>query len=827
MHYNCEEIAGIVDGRLLGKKSSSHIKQLVFDSRSSSFSKDSLFFAFHGKRLDGHDFINDLYQNNISHFVIDQNIDIKQYPKASFIKVNDTLTALQALTKRHRKQFDIPVIGITGSNGKTIVKEWLHQLLKDDYHIVRNPKSYNSQIGVPISVWQMDDTHTLGIFEAGISQPDEMSKLKETIQPTIGLMTNIGPAHDKGFLNVRQKVNEKLQLFSNVDVLIYCKDYQDINESIANIRSQGKILNIFSWSEKGDADLKINEVSKKGQTTTIDTLFKDKILSIKIPFSDDASIENAIHCLAVLLYLGYEEKTIQSNFEKLTSVAMRLELKHGIHNCSIINDTYNSDTGSLSIALDFLSQQKQHPKKTLILSDILQTGEAPDKLYNKVAELLKHKDVKRFVGIGEALYQQKKQFKGNGLETAFYRSTNEFLKKASPAKFKNETILLKGARAFEFEKISRLLEEKMHTTTLEIDLNALIHNLNYYRSKINSSTKVMAMVKAFSYGSGSFEIANLLQHNKVDYLAVAYTDEGITLREKGISIPIIVMNPEADNFETMINYQLEPEIYSLTLLDQFKKIIAHNLDTEPCPIHIKLDTGMHRLGFVEEDVDELINQLRQDKNIKIASVFSHLAGSDNAEHDNFTKDQIQSFEKASEKIIKSFKYKIPRHILNSSGILRFPKSQYEMVRLGIGLYGIDTTGKAQRNLENVGTLKSVIAQIKLINKGETIGYNRKGLAKEEMKIGIMNIGYADGLNRELGNGNCTVYINGKSTPIIGDICMDMCFIDLTNIAAKEGDEVIVFGKEQPIQEIAIKLNTIPYEILTSISQRVKRIYLYE
>lgn len=827
MRYNCEEIAGIVNGKFLGEKSSGTIKQLVFDSRSSSFSKDILFFALHGERLDGHDFIADLYQNNVRHFVIDQDIDIKQYPKASFIKVDDTLTALQALAKRHRKQFDIPVIGITGSNGKTIVKEWLHQLLKDDYHIVRNPKSYNSQIGVPISVWQMDKTHTLGIFEAGISQSNEMSNLKEIIQPTIGIMTNVGPAHDKGFMNVRQKVNEKLQLFTNVDVLIYCKDYQDINESIANIRSQGKTLNIFSWSKKGDASLNIKEVKKKDGEATISAIYEDKGLTINIPFNDDASIENAIHCLAVLLYLGYEEKTIQSNFGKLTPVAMRLELKHAVHNCSIINDTYNSDIGSLSIALDFLSQQKQHPKKTLILSDILQTGESPDKLYNKVAELLKHKGVKRFVGIGEALCQEKKHFKENGLETDFYRSTNEFLKKASLAKFQNETILLKGARIFEFEKISRLLEEKMHTTTLEVDLNALIHNLNYYRSKINSSTKVMAMVKAFSYGSGSFEIANLLQYNKVDYLAVAYSDEGIALREKGITLPIMVMNPEADSFETMINYQLEPEIYSLNLLEQFEKTIASNLTAGPYLIHIKLDTGMHRLGFVEEDVDELINQLKQDKNIKIASIFSHLAGSDNAEHDEFTKQQIQSFERTSKKIIDALKYKIPRHILNSSGILRFPKSQYEMVRLGIGLYGIDTTGKAQKNLENVGILKSVIAQIKSVKKGDTIGYNRKGVAKDEMKIGIVNIGYADGLNRQLGNGNGTVYVNGKSVPIIGDICMDMCFIDLTDIASKEGDEVIIFGKEQSIQEMAEKLNTIPYEILTGISQRVKRVYLYE
>lgn len=827
VNYTIENICSVVGGKLhLLDSSHTSVLHLLTDSRKIVTPEFSLFFAIKGDRRDGHEFIESLIQTGVYNFVISKPEFIVD-KKANFILVEDTLSAMQKLAAFHRRQFEIPVIGITGSNGKTIVKEWLYQLLREDHHIVRSPKSYNSQIGVPLSVWQMKEDNDLGIFEAGISMPSEMSKLEEMIEPTIGVLTNIGQAHDESFSSQTKKINEKLKLFTHADTLIYCKDYLSIKEQLSSADFLSEGLKFFTWSRKSNADLLIGRITKETAETEIQGIFKNNFIAIHIPFTDEASIENAIHCWALMLFMNYENDVIAERMEMLSPVAMRLEMKEGINNCSIINDSYNSDLGSLTIALDFLTQQKQHNKKTVILSDILQSGRNEEHLYTEVAGLLARKNVTRLIGIGPSISHQRDLF---NMEKTFYNSTEDFLKDLNANVFQDETILLKGARPFGFERISRVLQQKAHETVLEINLNALIYNLNYYRSRLRQETKIMAMVKALSYGSGSFEIANILQFHRVDYLAVAYADEGVELRKAGITLPIMVMNPEEQSFDSMIAYKLEPEIYSFRILSHFSETIkrkADDLNHVPFPIHIKLDTGMRRLGFEEHDLKELIVRIKNNKHLKIVSVFSHLAGSEEAVHDGFTKKQIEIFTKASHEIQSHFNYPILRHILNSAGIIRFPEAQFEMVRLGIGLHGIAATPNEQRHLQAVSSLKTTISQIKSVKAGETIGYNRKGVATRDMLVATVGIGYADGLNRRLGNSVGKMLVNGEFAPIIGNVCMDMTMIDITEIPAREGDDVIVFGNEYNISQMAIDMGTIPYEVLTNVSQRVKRIYFHE
>lgn len=827
MNYTIEKIATVISASVLGNGNKNIIiKNLLIDSRKLVNAETSLFFAIKGDRHDGHAYIADLYEKGIKTFVVTKPpANINNYRDAFFLVVNDTMNALQNLAAFHRNQFNIPVIGVTGSNGKTIVKEWLYQLIREDKNIVRSPKSYNSQVGVPLSVWQLSEEYNLGIFEAGISQPNEMQCLETIIKPTIGLITNIGQAHDENFESQQQKVNEKLKLFSNAEVLIYCKDYLLIHQEITNNKTLNAISH-FSWSKKSRADLLIGRITKSPADTEIQGVYKNDFIKINIPFTDEASIENAIHCWATLLYLGFEQTVIAERMRLLSPIAMRLELNEGINNCSIINDSYNSDLGSLAIALDFLNQQKQHAKKTLVLSDILQSGRNEDGLYKEVAELIHKKGVSRLIGIGENISNQQHQF---NIEKIFYKTTEDFLKEFNNSLFRDETILLKGARAFGFEAISKIIQQKAHETVLEINLNAIIHNLNYFRSKIKGDTKIMAMVKAFSYGSGSFEIANILQFHRVDYLAVAYADEGIELRKAGITMPIMVMNPEEQSYEAMIQYNLEPEIYSFRVLGLFEETLkrSEHVKDKTISIHIKLDTGMHRLGFEADDINELIVRIKNNKHIAIKSIFSHLAASDESEHDDFTWQQIKQFNEMGDKIKTHFSYPIIKHILNSSGITRFPDAQFDMVRLGIGLYGIAANSIEQAQLQNVSTLKTSISQIKNIPANETVGYSRKGVSNKDIQIATVPIGYADGLSRKLSGGKGKMIVKGKEAPIVGNVCMDMCMIDITDINANENDEVIVFGESYPIAQIAKDVGTIPYEILTSVSRRVKRIYFQE
>lgn len=819
------DIAVILDVKPGHLHSDPVIESLLTDSRKLLLPAGTLFFAIDGPLIQAENFIAPLYKKGVRCFITGKNIQsstLKECPEGNFLQVENVLKALQKISAHHRHRYQYPVIGITGSNGKTIVKEWLYQLLNEKYNIVRNPKSYNSQVGVPLSVWNMNASHTLGIFEAGISMRGEMEMLQSIIDPEIGVFTYIGEAHSEGFKDVHEKIKEKLQLFINSNVIIYCADEVALPESIISFKqTTNKNIRLFSWSRKEPADLFINKIEKQHTGATIFCRYLQEEFNFMIPFTDDASIHNAITCSCVLLYLNIHTATLASNISQLRPVEMRLELKEGINNCSIINDSYSADINSLSIALDFLVQQQQHIKRTVILSDILQSGQSENDLYNNIASILDLKELFRFIGIGKQISAHANAFE-KIKDKVFFDSTDDFLKHIHALHFNHETILLKGARVFRFEKISHALEQKMHETVLEINLNALRNNLKNYKQLLNKDVQLMAMVKAFSYGSGSYEIASLLQHAAVDYLAVAYTDEGVALRKAGIRLPIMVMNTEETGFNNLIQYQLQPELYSFNILHSFSQYLLqhHIIDY---PVHIKLDTGMHRLGFEEKETDALCKFLSTSREIKIQSVFSHLVASADKEHDAFTKKQASLFFQMSQQIEEAIGYSFLKHIANTSAIHRHPDLQYNMVRLGIGLYGIDSNQK----LENVTTLKTTISQIKTVQKGESVGYGRKGIVTRDSVIATVRIGYADGYSRILSNGKGSMLLNDKLVPVIGNICMDMTMLDITGLEVMEGDEVIVFGEKLPVSKLSEWANTIPYEILTNISQRVKRVYYEE
>ncbi len=815
-----------VHGAWLQQSGDSVIEELCIDSRKIARPETALFIALQTRHRDGHSFIASAYEQGVRNFLVSTDVDTTMYPGSNFIKVPDTLVALQQLAAANRRQFELPCIGITGSNGKTIVKEWLYQLLAEDYNTVRSPKSYNSQIGVPMSVWMLNKKHQLAIFEAGISQPGEMEKLEHIIQPSIGVFTNIGEAHSEGFLNNRQKIKEKLLLFRHAGQLVYCKDHHELNQSIAEYARQIKddnSLRLFTWSHKKGADVWIKDINKNPASTTISAIYDGNDIAVTIPFTDPASVENAIHCWCVLLLLGVAQATIADRMLHLSPVSMRLELKHGINDCTFINDTYNSDLTSLLIALEYLEQQKQHPHHTVILSDMLQIARPDGELYEEVANIINSKHIQRFIGIGPALYKNKALFrKHKRIRSIFFKSTDDFLKSFHLITFSNEAILLKGARVFAFERIGTLLEQKVHQTVMSINLSSLVHNLNVFRKRLKPGVKTMAMVKAFSYGSGSYEIAHRLQYAGVDYLSVAYTDEGIALRKAGITMPVMVMSPDTQSFDRMIAWKLEPEIFNTRSLQAFMQI-AKTLHIEHYPVHIKLDTGMHRLGFTKDELDGLALMLKDNPYIRVVSIFSHLAASEDPSLDSFTQKQAAEFVQMCDMLYAVLPDKPMRHLCNSAAIARHPQLHYEMVRLGLGLYGID--GSMQKELKQIGTLKTTIAQIKTVPAGEGIGYGNTAVADKERKTATISIGYADGYPRALSNGESYVLIHGKKAKIVGRICMDMCMVDVTHIPeAKDGDEVIVFGEGLSLTRLAEWAGTIAYELMTGISQRVKRVY---
>jgi alanine racemase len=814
--YTIKEIKKIIKAR--GNIGTDYpISALITDSRRINNAAEGLFFALSGRR-NGHEFVAAAFAEGVRNFVVKKGPQIAM-PEANVLLVPDVLAALQTLAAHHRESFKLEVIGITGSNGKTIVKEWLYQLMAADKNIVRNPKSYNSQIGVPLSVWLINEKNDLGIFEAGISTTGEMKKLEAIIQPTIGVMTHIGTAHDEGFAKPGDKIVEKLKLFKHCRLLVY--NYDQMIEFQDNI----KVKNCFTWSSNfNQADLYIFSETVIEKKFYLRGMFKGHEIECLVPFTDEASVENASVCWAVMLAMGYSPQQTDERIERLSPVSMRLELKTGNHNCSIIDDSYNSDIGSLEIALTFLSQQNQHDKKTLILSDIFQSGLQAGVLYRKVAELVKSKKIEKFIGVGGELSKHPDYF--DVPEKHFFPDTAALLLQLRSLNFKDETILIKGSRIFEFEKISHALVQKVHETVLEINLNALLHNLNYYRSKLKPGVKVMAMVKAFSYGSGTYEVANMLQYNKVDYLAVAYVDEGVALRNTGITLPVMVLNPEVSAFNLLAEYKLEPVIYSFNLFDEYIKYAQDN-NVVNYPIHLKIDTGLHRLGFEEAEIETLCDFFEENKYVQVRSIFSHLVASDAEEHDLFTLSQIKKFDYAWQQLEAALGYQVIKHISNTSAITRWPNAQYDMVRLGIGLYGIDAAIPDQGVLQPIASLKTSISQIKNVPAGETISYNRSGSLLNDGVIATVRIGYADGYLRAFGNGKGKMLVNGVLAPTVGNVTMDMCMLDITGIVAEDGDEVIIFNDVQRIEDLATQIGTIPYEILTTVSQRVKRVYFYE
>ena len=810
------------------------IDWLLTDSRSLSFPEETLFFALPAKRNTGANYIPELIARGVRNFVVSEEdfskeeLGMKHEGQGSaegnvslnYLVVPSPLKALQRLAEQHRGKFGIPVVGITGSNGKTVVKEWLHQLLGNERRIVRSPRSYNSQIGVPLSVWQMDEDSELAIFEAGISEPGEMRALQNIIKPTIGILTNIGGAHQENFFTLQEKCMEKLTLFKDCDVVIYNGDDEFISNCVAKSMLSAREI---AWSCKDmERPLYISKIEKKEDGTLISYRYLDMDNSFTLPFIDDASIENSLHCLAACLYLMLPAEQITERMATLEPVAMRLEVKEGKNGCLLINDSYNSDLGSLDIALDFLYRRSQSVglKRTLILSDILETGQNVPTLYRQVAQLVASRGIERIIGVGEDISLCADRF---NMERDFFPDTPSLIKAIESGKLKleNEIILIKGARKFGFDALTELIEKKVHETILEVNLGAMVANLNHYRSYLKPETKMVCMVKASAYGAGSYEIAKTLQEHRVDYLAVAVADEGSELRKAGITANILIMNPEMTAFKTMFDYKLEPEVYSFHLLEALIRE-AEKEGIANFPIHVKIDTGMHRLGFAPEEMPLLIDRLRRQNAVIVKSVFSHLVGSDSPLFDSFTRRQIETFEKAAGELQAAFPHKILRHICNSAGIERFPGAQFDMVRLGIGLYGINPIDNSV--MHNVSTLKTTILQIHDVSEDETVGYSRKGHLTRLSRIAALPIGYADGLNRHLGNGHCYCMVNGQRAYYVGNICMDVCMIDVTDIDCKEGDTVEIFGDHLPVTVLSDALETIPYEVLTSVSGRVKRIY---
>ena len=823
MQYTVEQIREALnaDGRLATP--GNRVTRLLTDSRSLSFPEETMFFAIKTRHGDGHNYIHELYSRGVRNFVVNGMERFEPLTDANFIVTDDTLTALQDLARQHRAKFNIPIVGITGSDGKTIVKEWLYQLTADDYTVTRSPRSYNSQIGVPLSVWMLNEASTLGIFEAGISETDEMGNLQRIINPTIGIITNISSAHQENFSSLQEKCAEKLQLFDNCSTVIYNADDAILAECIK--KTEPKAAQI-AWSKKNpDSPLFIESITKESNCTVIQYCYGTIADNYRIPFVDDASIEDSINCLAAALHLGVTPETIATKMAQLEPVAMRLEVKEGKRGSLIINDSYNSDTASLDIALDFMERRcNMTPglKRTVILADIKQSGESAASLYDSVTEYLKEHSIEKFIGIGSDIASQAAAFQSAAIECHFFDTTAQFIASPTIRQIQNECILIKGSRSFHFEEITEVLEKKAHQTILEVNLSALRDNLNYYRNNLAPKTRTICMVKASAYGAGALEVGRTLQDCNVDYLAVAVADEGAELRREGITTGIIVMNPEPSSFATLFDNKLEPEVYSFGMLRMLIEAAGREGITD-YPVHIKVDTGMHRLGFLPEEIPALVDILKQQNALTPRSIFSHFAGSDSPFFDEFSKLQKERFDTAAETLQQAFEHKILRHICNSAGAERFEDAHHDMVRLGIGLYGISPICE-NKNLHPISTLKTIILQIHDVPAHETVGYSRKGVLGRDSRIAALPIGYADGLNRRLGNGKGYCIVNGKNAPYIGNICMDVCMIDVTDIDCKEGDTVEIFGRDLPVTTVAKWLETIPYEVLTSVSTRIKRVY---
>ena len=810
-----EQITGATG---LGKDPGQAIAQISIDSRQVLHPEQTLFVALKGAKADGISFIPELLEVGVAYFLVDVQASIPSswLEKGCFIQVKDTRVALQSLASYQRAQFAKPVVGITGSNGKTIVKEWLGQVLSQQFAVAKSPKSYNSQVGVPLSIFGIQSYHQVAILEAGVSKTGDMGTLAKMIQPGLGIFTNIGSAHEEGFPGMKEKIAEKLQLFAGVNFLLYCKDQELL---AGEIEQQVPAENRISWSKKAGADYSVSWKSLDTNSRIVVMKSDLQTLTFQVPFTDQASLENVTHVILAALSLGQEVNGIQEGLNHLKPVDMRLTLKPGINDSLLIDDTYNNDLAGLRVALEFLSQQRPKRSKILILSDLLQQG-LPEKIYTEVAELIRSYCIDRIIGVGTEIQRLEKLVE---LPMSTFESTELLLQKLDPDQFQNDLVLLTGARSFAFEKIVNRLQQRIHGTTLEINLNALTHNFNFYKRLLAPNTRVMVMVKAFAYGGGAAEIANHLQTLGADYLAVAYSDEGVSLRKQGIQLPIMVLNPVEESFDLLYQYQLEPVVFSPEF---FRKVgnFARNQGS-PLSIHLDLDTGMNRLGFEQAQVEKLKDLLFSFPELKVASLYTHLVGADEEAHHDFSVLQLQLFMKMSEAIGSKLGYQPLRHALNSAGIVRYPDYQLDMVRLGIGLYGVEVTGKHDSSLKAVSNLKTTISQVKTLAPGTTVGYSRKGSLPDGGRIATLAIGYADGYDRRFSQGKGYVLIHGQKAPVIGNVCMDMVMVDVSAIPeAKAGDEAIVYGEQISLKELADRIGTIPYELLTNISTRVKRVY---
>lgn len=819
MNYTIETIGDFCGGTSLIAIPGSMVRSVIIDHRDIN-RNGAMFAAFKGSRTDGHRFIPELIEQGVRHFLVsEEQVARHQQGKANFIIVPDVTAALQMIAAKHRSYFTLPVIAVTGSNGKTVVKEWLNTLLEDDFNICRSPKSFNSQIGVALSVLQLEPDHTLGVFEAGISKPGEMANLERILKPGIGIFTNLGDAHAAHFESERVKFNEKWLLFRQADKVICNSDQQWFEWLDEQERKR-----CFTWSDtRADADVFITRISTGPRSSLIEFRHKGHDGTIEIPFADKASVENALHCLCALLLMGCGTPGVFARFELLMQVAMRMEVKQGIEQSVLIDDSYNADLGSLRVALGQLVSMEGR-ERLVILTDLSDNVSSPE-LYSSIASMLEEAQVNELVGIGQEIERHKDLF--SFLQLTCYPDADSYWNTLVPRSLRGKAILIKGARKFKLEQLVKRLQAQQHETVLEVDLHKLAENLKFFRAHIRPGVRIMVMVKAFSYGSGGFEIAGFLQTQRVDYLAVAYADEGIELRRHGIRMPVMVMSPSKAAYEGMIKHKLEPEIYSLRSLSEFiesARSLRHLFET--LQIHLKIDSGMHRLGFQRDDMDALLAELNEAPFIRVVSVFTHLSAADNAEEDTFSQGQMREFLDLAGKVEHALAYPIMKHALNSTGILRFPEYQFDMVRLGIGLYGFSGTHH-NKFLHSLGTLKSYIVQIREVPASESVGYNRRGWSDKPRKIATVAIGYADGLDRRLGNGNWSLKWQGTACPTVGDICMDMCMIDVSATGAREGDEMIVFDGAREIEQMASQLGTIPYEVLTKVSQRVRRVFLQE
>ena len=812
------QLIEITGAKAQGKETDSAITQISIDSRQLIHPHQSLFVSLRGAKADGAAFIPQLIEEGIAAFLVHEDFAVSsEYEKkAFFLKVKDTRKALQKLAAFQRAQFSKPVVSITGSNGKTIIKEWLGQVLSQSFSVAKSPKSYNSQVGVPLSIFGIQPYHQVAILEAGISRVGEMESLEEMIQPNLGIFSNIGSAHKEGFSSLEEKISEKLKLFKNSQYLIFCKDHPEIKGAVENAFSEEKLI---SWSQFPGADFTVSYKPFERKTRIL--LMKNNLstLTFSVPFSDKASLENVTHVIVAALSLGQEVLAVQEGLEHLKPVDMRLTLKPGVNESLLIDDTYNNDIAGLKVALEFMSQQRPKRSKILILSDLLQQG-SPEKVYAEVADLIQTYQIDQIIGVGNEVIRLKEIF---GDKAQIFSTTDQLLVSLDVDSFQNDLILITGARPFAFERVVNKLQQRIHGTTLEINLNAITHNFNFYKKQLKPGTKVMVMVKAFAYGGGAAEIANHLQTMGADYLAVAFSDEGVVLRKQGIRLPIMVLNPVEESFDLLREYELEPVVFSL---DFFKKIGSYaRLHQTQLSIHLDLDTGMHRLGFEPKHIPELVNLLQAYPELKVASFYTHLVGADEEIHREFSQIQLNQFVEMKAQIEPHLGYRPLAHALNSAGIVSFPDFQLDMVRLGIGLYGVEVTGKFDSSLKPVSTLKTTISQIKDLPAGETVGYSRKGVLPEGGKIGTLAIGYADGYDRRFSRGNGYVLVQGKKAPVIGNVCMDMTMIDLSDIPeAREGDEAVIYGEKISLKELADRIGTIPYELLTNISARVKRVY---